>query len=114
MQRAVTHALYMQQYLPRVAATLGGLLALSIFLYGTFLLLAVMHTAARTTLERQITTTVAELGELEAQYLAQTKNLTPERAAELGMVAPLSVSLVFTGEAQTLVRGQAETLSLRQ
>lgn len=87
---------------------------MAIFLYGVFLLLAVMHTAARTTLEKEITTTVAALGDLEAEYLMETKKLTPERAAELGMAAPEVVSVVFTAGARTLGRGGSEGLSLRQ
>lgn len=114
MQRTVTQTLALRQYFPRIAAGLGGLCALAIFLYGTFLLLAVMHTAGRTSLERQINTTVAALGDLEAQYLAETKKLTPERAAELGMVAPTHVSVVFTAGAGALGRAESEVLSLRQ
>lgn len=114
MQRTITQTLVLQHYFPRVAASLGGLCALAIFLYGVFLLLAVMHTAARTSVEREITATVAMLGDLEAQYLAGTKKLTPERAAELGMVVPQSVSVVFTAGAGALGRAEAEVLSLRQ
>ena len=93
---------------------MGGLCALAIFLYGVFLLLAVMHTAARTSLEKEITATVAMLGDLEAEYLAETKKLTPERAVELGMVVPQTVSVVFTAGAGALGRADAEALSLRQ
>jgi hypothetical protein len=111
MQRIITNTLSFQPYLPRIAAGLAGLCALAIFLYGVFLLLAVMHTAARTSVEKQIGTTVAALGDLEATYLAQTKSLTPEYAAALGFTAPSAVSVVFTA-AHTLGRSEAGALSL--
>ena len=114
MQRTRTNTLVLKHYFPRIAASLGGLCALAIFLYGVFLLLAVMHTAARTSVEREITATVAVLGDLEAQYLAGTKKLTHERAVELGMVVPQSVSVVFTAGAGVLGRADVEVLSLRQ
>ena len=84
-------------YVSRVLALLAGICALAVFLYGTFLLIAVGHTAARTTAQEVINHTGVGVTELEVRYLAETKSLTPERAAELGFVTPLgaSVSTVF-------------------
>lgn len=103
MQHTITRVLSYQPYIPRVGAVLGGICAIAIFLYGAFLLLAVMHTAARTSLEKQISATMAELGDLEAVYLAETKKLTPERATDMGFAAPVAVSVVFTA-GQNLTR----------
>lgn len=85
-----------QQYLNRAMASLAGLCALCAFLYGVFLLETVIHAAARQTAERQIQAIAATLGNLESQYLAQNKNLTPGSAASLGFVAPTSVTTVYS------------------
>jgi hypothetical protein len=114
MQRTIARALTYQPYLSRSAAVLAGVCAIAIFLYGTFLLLAVMHTAGRTALEKQINATTAKLADLESVYLAKTKELTPEHALALGFVPPTSVSMVFTEGAQTLGRtNSASALSVR-
>ena len=83
-----------QQYLPRIAAFLVVVIAVSAFLYGIFLLEAVGQAASRTTAERQIHELSSQLGVLEGQYLAATKELTPQRAAALGYIAPARVSTV--------------------
>lgn len=84
-------------YVSRAMALLAGVCTLAIFLYGTFLLLAVGHTAARTTAQERINATGAGVTELEVRYLTETKSLTPDRAVELGFVTPLgtAVSTVF-------------------
>ena len=87
-------AIKYQQYLPRVAAFLVVLIAVSAFLYGIFLLEAVGQAASRTTAERKIQDLSSQLGVLEGQYLAATKELTPQRAATLGYIAPAQVSTV--------------------
>jgi hypothetical protein len=97
-------AIKYQQYLPRIAAFLVVVIAVSAFLYGTFLLEAVGQAASRTTAERQIHDLSSQLGVLEGQYLAATKELTPERAAALGYIAPAQVSTV-------VVDGKATSLS---
>ena len=82
-------------YLSRIITVLSVCCAVSVFLYGIFLLMAVTHTASRTAAERQINQISAHLGDIEMAYLTQQKALTPERAAELGFVKPQSVSTVF-------------------
>jgi hypothetical protein len=88
-----------QPYLARVAAVLAIITALSLFLYGIFLLEAVAQAGARNSAERQIHTISSDLSVLEGQYLAQTQALTPERAQQLGYVAPKQVSTVVTTSA---------------
>jgi hypothetical protein len=95
-----------QLYLTRSIAALVGLLALSVFLYVVFLMLAVQHTAARTTAQRDADALTVHVSSLETQYLAKTKELTPARAAELGFVQPRLVSAVFAD-------ANAHTLSFR-
>lgn len=92
-----TVAVSYQQYLNRVMAFFAGVLALSAFLYGVFLLQTVVHAAARQTAEREIRTIEGALGGLESQYLLQNKNLTPQRAAELGFVTTKNVFIVYVG-----------------
>ncbi|MCX6820210.1 MAG: hypothetical protein NT019_02955 [Candidatus Adlerbacteria bacterium] len=95
-------ALY-QVYLSRSIALLAGVCALSVFLYGTFLLLAVEHTAARTAIGKQVSETTLQLSTLEAEYLAKTKELTRASAVTLGFTTPVAVAAVFeTGDARSL------------
>ncbi len=91
-----------QPYLSRIAALLVVVCALSAFLYGFFLLEAVGQAASLTSAERQIHDISSQLGILEGQYLAATKELTPERAAMLGYVTPAKVSTVVVGAATSL------------
>jgi hypothetical protein len=91
-------AITYQPYIPRIAATLAVMCALSAFLYSAFLLEAVAQAASRTTAERQIRDISSTLGVLEGQYLMATESLTPER------VAPAEVTTVVVG-------GSAESLS---
>lgn len=95
-----------QLYLTRTAAAVAGVCACAVFLYGTFLLLAVAHAAARTNAQAHIEALRAQVSDLEAEYLAQAKQLTPQRAAELGFTLPAHVSTVFAS-------GPAHSLSLR-
>src|SRR5258708_837966 len=88
-----------QPYLARVAAFLVVAAAIAAFLYGIFLLEAVGQAASRTTAERQIRDLSSQLSVLEGQYLAATKELTPERAASLGYVAPAQISTVVISKA---------------
>jgi hypothetical protein len=97
-------AITYQPYIPRIAATLAVMCALSAFLYSAFLLEAVAQAASRTTAERQIRDISSTLGVLEGQYLMATESLTPERARALGFVAPAEVTTVVVG-------GSAESLS---
>lgn len=91
-------------YIPRVAASLAVICALSAFLYGAFLLEAVAQAASQTSAERQIESLSSQLGVLEGQYLSATQGLTPARAQALGLVAPKTVSTVIVG-------GEAASLS---
>ena len=88
MNHVLTFAPIYERYLTRTIAFEAGVCALSVFLYGAFLLLAVAHTASRTTAERQMGDIVAEVTSLETQYLDATKSITPVRADELGFVTP--------------------------
>ncbi len=96
MQRTLTTALRYDVYVLRTTVALAAMCALSVFLYCSFLLLAVVHTAQRTDAGRQITAVTSRLSDLEAQYLADTKELTPDRATALGFVAPTAMATVFT------------------
>ena len=58
--------------------------------------MAVSHAAAHASLEKSISMTTEHLGELEQQYLAATKSITPQKAAELGFAAPTVVATVYT------------------
>ncbi len=82
-------------YMNRTMAVLAGLIALSLFLYGVFLLGAVAHTAERTTSERAIARYTSELSKLEATYLTLTKNITLDRAYAMGLTAPTSVTTAY-------------------
>lgn len=98
-----THTLVLYHaYLARVAALLAALCALSVFLYGIFLLMAVAHTAARSEAQSQIVHLSASLGDLEAQYLSQDRMITPEHAQELGYVKPQAISTVYATAAHSL------------
>jgi hypothetical protein len=71
-------------------------------LYGVFLLEAVGNTAKRSAAERETKTLTAELSTMQAEYLAYTKQVSPERAAQLGFVKPTEVSTVFAANARPL------------
>ena len=94
VQKKIEHtAIAYQPYLARVAAALVVLCALSAFMYGIFLLEAVGQAASRTSAERQIRELSGKLSMLEGDYLAATKELTPDLAHKLGYVAPAKVRL---------------------
>lgn len=98
-----THTLSLYQtYLTRTNALLAVVCAASVFLYGIFLLMAVVHTASRTAAEHRIKTLAAELGEMEMTYLTQQKAITPEHAEMLGFVSPRAVSVVYTNASPVL------------
>lgn len=78
--------------------------ALSLFLYGFFLLAAVSHTASRADAERKLESVTARVSNLEQEYLLKTKTMTLERAREMGLYPPQDVSLVY-------VSGQGDALS---
>jgi hypothetical protein len=82
-------------YLTRAMAALAAITALSVFLYGIFLLEAVGNTAQRSAAERDIRALTSKVSSLEQAYLAQTREMTLERAHALGFVTPATVTTVF-------------------
>lgn len=93
-------------YVRRVMAVSAAVFALSAFMYGAFLLTAVERTAGRASAEESIQNLTVELASLQSRYLAETRNLTPERAQELGLITPSQSTTLFA-------EAQAPTLSLR-
>lgn len=107
MSRAITSAaLNSQLYLSRISVLLACVCAAAVLLYGIFLLEAVAHAASQTNAQRQIGQINAQLGDLEARYLSDSQDLTPQKAAELGFVSPTQTTTVFATAA-------TEALSLR-
>ncbi|MBC7836903.1 hypothetical protein H7X87_03975 [Acetobacteraceae bacterium] len=96
MKRHITHiAIPYTPLLNRLALVMCACIVLSLFLYGIFLLQAVVHTAGRATAERRIDALATKTSALEVQYLAKTKELTPARAQALGFVPPASASVIY-------------------
>ena len=91
---ALAHA-HTHHYVNRLAFVLACVCAVSVLLYGVFLLEAVAHAAAKTTAQRQLQQVSAELSDLEAQYLSYSQGLTKEKAIQLGFVMPKEVTTVF-------------------
>ncbi len=85
-------------YIGRCIALFAGSIGLAAFLYGAFLLGAVAHAAGRTAAERQVQRLSSEISGLESTYLTEAKALSPERAAEMGFVAPSGITTVYAGE----------------
>jgi len=96
---ALTHL-----YTARAIALLGGVCALSVFFYATFLLLTVTHAAGQTAIERQINALAAHVSDMETQYLVATKDITPDKALAMGFVSPnqKQISTVASAEPLTL------------
>lgn len=88
-------------------ALLAGVCALSVFLYGVFLLEAVGHTASRARAAQEIKHLKSELSGLENRYLSAAQDLTPERAAALGFVSPKEITTVYA-------KGNTAILTLKQ
>jgi hypothetical protein len=81
-------------------ALFAALTALSVVLYGIFLLEAVGNTAQRTAAEREIRNITSNVSSLEQAYLEKTKAVTLEKAQSLGFVSPSSVTTVFASAQQ--------------
>ena len=79
----------------RIAALCAGVVALFAFLYGAFLLGAVVHTAAQTKARAQTVALASEVSALETRYFAIIRSITPERAQELGLSTPKESTTVF-------------------
>ena len=88
-------------------ALMGIAAALCLFLYAFFLLEAVAHTASRTQAQAKIHHYTSELSGLEETYLSATRDMTLDRARELGFVTPTEVSTVY-------VTDPSRALSLRE
>ena len=84
-------------YATRIITALAGIAGIAVFLYGTLLLGAVAHTAARTSAEKEVHSLSVAVSSLENHYLTETKSLSPERAAAMGFVAPAAVATVYAG-----------------
>jgi hypothetical protein len=76
-------------------ALLAFICAASVFFYGTFLLLAVGHTASRAHAATTVKELKGKLSVLEGHYLDSTQSLTPQYAASLGYVHPAEVATVY-------------------
>jgi len=86
---------HITMYSKRAAAFFALCIAISSFLYGAFLLIAVEHTASRAKTNTAIQSLSYELDTLQGQYLAATQAITPQRAQELGFVEPNAAATVF-------------------
>lgn len=95
MPRKITPLSLYHLYVRRAVALLAAVVVVCAFLYGFFLLEAVSHAASQASARREIASLSAKVGSLQAQYLAATKALTPERARALGFVAPSDVVVVY-------------------
>lgn len=95
MRRTIAIAVPYTPLISRAAVVMCGIIALSLFLYGAFLLGAVSHTAKRADMGREVTKLTEVVSKLEVKYLTETKSLTPARAAALGFVEPSKVNTVF-------------------
>jgi len=89
-----TLALY-NQYSRSAFALLACVCAVSVFLYGVFLLEAVGHTAGRARAGHAVSQLKSKLSDVESQYLVATQAITPARAQALGFVAPKTVTTVY-------------------
>jgi len=94
MPRVTPLSLY-HLYVRRAVALLATVVVVCAFLYGFFLLEAVSHAASQAQAHREVASLSSKVGKLQAQYLAATKALTPERARALGFVAPTAVATVY-------------------
>ena len=98
-----TLAIRYTPYLTRAMALFSGVIALSVFLYGVFLLEAIGNTAERASAEQGIQALGTTVSSLEAEYLSQTRALTLDRAHALGFVDASQVTTVFaTAETKSL------------
>ena len=95
MPRKITPLGLYHLYVRRAVALLAAVVVVCAFLYGFFLLEAVSHAASQASARREVAVLSSKVGSLQAQYLAATKALTPERARALGFVAPVAVATVY-------------------
>ena len=87
----------------RLTALLLGVVGVCVFLYGGLLLSATAHAAGAAKAQHEVRALQGEVAQLEGEYLAQNKALSPERAKALGFVTPASVESVYAqGSSLTL------------
>jgi hypothetical protein len=99
MKRTIrTIAIAYTPHLRRSMAVMGALCALCLFLYGFFLLEAVAHTASRTHAQGDIQSYTSKLSSLEETYLSATRDMTLDRAHELGFVSPSTMATVYVSD----------------
>lgn len=94
MPRRLTILSFYELYAARIAATLAGICALSVFLYGALMLGAVAHAAKHTQAQRESQKLTKDIATLDAQYLSKTRVLTADVAESMGFVAPVAVNTV--------------------
>lgn len=90
-------ALY-NAYATRTLAILATVCVCSVFAYGTFLLMAVAHAASLARVQDESNAIESRVSQLQARYLADSKNLTLERAYALGYVRPIAEVSVAADE----------------
>ncbi|HWB34270.1 MAG TPA: hypothetical protein VG753_03065 [Candidatus Paceibacterota bacterium] len=94
-------------YFKRLNALFAAVIALSVFLYGVFLLEAVANTAKRTDAQKELSAITTHIGEMESGYLASTRDLTLESVEAMGYVAPAAVTTVLAdGSMKALSRSR--------
>ena len=86
MTPAIAKVLVYQDYARRATALAALVCMLSIVCYGVFLLVAVEKVAAQQNYRSEAHSISATLATLESQYLVQSAQLTPQKAAALGLV----------------------------
>lgn len=94
-------ALY-HMYVARIAALLAVVVAVSVFLYGTFLLMAVAHAAKMSDAQHDIRVLTGTLSTAESQYLAATNAISFATATQMGLVKPTSVVIISAAKAAGL------------
>ena len=91
-----TMSLSLSQVYDRTVFFLTLCIVVSAFLYGMFLLMTVMHAAARQSAQVHIRDLATQVGVLETEYLQKTESITPATITQLGLVKPTVVSTVYT------------------
>ena len=104
-----TRALLFEFYCKLVMILSVIVIVISIFVYVTFLLLAVGRTEVRTNAEVSIKEVASDLGSVQAQYIVATQSITPQRATGLGFVRATSSDVLYVNAAA----GSAFPLKIR-
>lgn len=97
------HALTLyNQYARRVFGALLAALVLCLALYAALLLGAIAYAAGEAQAANEVKALSAQIGSLEADYLALTRALSPERATALGLVRPQQQFVVYASSQEGL------------